>query len=81
MLSELKIILYSLGIAFFVSRIVIPPLKKKFHKKPFSCMKCMTAWVSLILALFNHYGFESIGLMFFGLMAGLIVDNAMYRYL
>jgi hypothetical protein len=50
------------------------------HKKPFSCLKCMTGWISLILAYSYHIDYWYY-YVFIGLFAGAIFSAIKYKYL
>jgi hypothetical protein len=68
------IILFSLSIAFLVvEQLHIP-------KKPFNCMKCLTAWIAVFMA----FGFDTPYWYFYlplGLFAGAMFTAIKYRYL
>jgi len=64
-MTGFEVILFALSIAFtWVEVLKIFP-----HIKPFNCMKCMTGWTALILALLFHTPFAWFYL-FVGLMVG-----------
>lgn len=49
--------------------------------KPFSCLMCLTAWLSGIIALYAGYGLNSGWFVPVGLLFGAIMDNGMKKYL
>lgn len=78
-LSQFNVLFYGLAIAFCVVHMV--PKNKFFKRKPFTCMKCMTGWSVLPLALLSGYGAESLLLMIAGLFIGAIAEGIIMRYL
>lgn len=64
-MTGIQVIIFALSIAFtWVEVLKIFP-----HIKPFNCMKCMTGWTALILALLFHTPVAWLYL-FVGLFAG-----------
>lgn len=64
-MNGFEVILFSLSLAFtWVEVLKIFP-----HIKPFNCVKCLTGWIALILALLFHTPFAWLYL-FVGLMVG-----------
>ena len=50
-------------------------------RKPWDCMKCMTFWFALALALDSGYKWESLLWGFVGLITGAIFDKIKSRWL
>ena len=70
----------AIGCALSISFTWVYILKWFKNTKPFSCLKCMTGWTSLIIAylyLVPYYGFY----LFIGLFVGAITDRLIARYL
>ena len=69
------VLFFSLSLAFYWVEI-----RKKSKVKPFNCLKCMTGWISLIMAFMFHVPFCLLYL-FAGLFVGSLFDRAAMRYL
>jgi hypothetical protein len=50
-------------------------------RKPWDCMKCMTGWCALVLALLAGYNWESIVWCAVGLVCGAIFESIKLRWL
>lgn len=73
-MNGLQVIFFALSLAFFWVYI----LKWLSFTKPFNCLKCLTGWVSLLLALLFNVEYAALYL-FAGLFAGAIIDRIMMR--
>ena len=69
-LTGAQVILFALSIAFALVEVV----------KLFPCMKCVTGWTALILALAFHTPFAW-AYLFVGLFAGALFSSIKMRYL
>lgn len=69
-MSGLQVIFFALSIAFFWVYI----LKWFAFTKPFNCLKCMTGWVALLLALLFNVEYAPLYL-FAGLFTGAFADR------
>lgn len=50
-------------------------------RKPFNCIKCMTGWFALVLAVLCGYGFISVLLCAAGLFMGALFEAIKMRWL
>lgn len=110
--SVIRIIVYSLAVAFCITKMLIPFLKEFYIKfihwqykasgkpysqwfaefnrrafrvralrlKPLDCIKCLTFWCSLSLALINGMHLESTFVGIVGLFAGALLEGILMRY-
>jgi hypothetical protein len=78
-LSEFGVLFYGLALAFCVVNLLQKP--KVLRRKPFTCMKCMSGWGALTLALLSGYGWESVLLLIAGLFVGAIAEGIIMRWL
>lgn len=69
------VIIFSLSISFTWVEVLNP-----FKFKPFNCLKCMTGWVALILAVCLHVQFWWAYLPL-GVFVGAIFSAIQMRYL
>ena len=75
-LNGFQVVFFSLSFAF----VWVEILKLFALIKPFNCIKCMTGWISLIMALIFHTPLPFFYL-FVGLFIGAIFDAIKNRYL
>jgi hypothetical protein len=71
-----QVVVFSLAIAFTWVEV----LKWWKNVRPFNCLKCMTGWVSLILAFAFHVQFWW-AYMFVGIFVGAVFGAIKMRYL
>lgn len=75
-MTGLQVVVFSLAIAFTWVEV----LKWWKNIRPFNCLKCMTAWVSLILAFTFHVQFWW-AYLFVGVFVGAVFSALKMRYL
>lgn len=75
-LNGFQVVFFSLSIAF----VWVEVLKIFSFTKPFNCIKCMTGWISLIMALIFHTPLPFFYL-FVGLFIGALFDAVKQRWL
>jgi hypothetical protein len=52
-----------------------------FARKPFSCITCLSAWTGLTTGLLNGYGWQSVEVMIIAGVMGLVMNQAINKYL
>lgn len=67
-----QVVIFGLSFAFVFTQIFLGTFK------PFNCLKCMTGWATLALALYYNVPFPFLYL-FVGVLVGAIVDRIFLR--
>lgn len=80
-LNQFEILFYSLAMAFCWVELVMPSMPKWTQGKPLNCLKCMTGWFSLPLAMLVGYGAESVLIGIAGVFIGAIAEGIIMRWL
>lgn len=80
-LNQFEILFYAMAGGFSFTKLLWVNAVKSWQRKPFNCMKCMSGWFALSLALISGYGWQS-GLLFIaGVFIGAIAEGIIMRYL
>lgn len=80
-ITHFEILFYALALAFSWVYYARPALPTSTNKKPLNCLKCMTGWFALFLALVSGNYITAVLFLAAGVFVGAMVEGIMMRYL